>query len=150
MPNNPIPIRKISPISTPVRKKRKEKKKVKRGNVYRRTMALDRGIVAMDLSRQKKEKVPKIPLKTRIQVRFPLRDIPFEERIGQRIAPPIRNRAKAICMGEKKKERCLARISANEKMIAERSISPKPLVNNRLRIILIVSVRWNPSLLWGR
>jgi hypothetical protein len=61
-------MRKISPISTPVLKKRKEKRKAKRGKVYRRTMALDRGIMAMDLSRQKKERVPKIPLRTRIRV----------------------------------------------------------------------------------
>jgi hypothetical protein len=63
-------------------------------------MAFARGIKAMDLSRQKKEKVPKSPLKMRILVRFPFKEILLEERIGQRMIPPNKNRIKAICMIE--------------------------------------------------
>jgi hypothetical protein len=97
--------------------------------------------MAKDLIRQKKERVPKSPLSIRILVRIPLRDIPREERMGHRMKPPRKKRTKAIWVGENEEERYLIKISVKEKMIAARSISPKPLISNRLRIILIVSVR---------
>jgi hypothetical protein len=68
--------------------------------------------MAMDLSRQKKERVPKRPLKIRIQVLFPLREILLEERIGQRINPPSRKRMKPISVVENEDESDLRSVSA--------------------------------------
>ena len=102
-------------------------------------MALARGIMAMDLSRQKKDKVPKRPLKIRIPVWFPLREILLEERIGQRITPPSRKRTKPICVAVNEEERDLMRISEREKMRAESNMSQKPLVRNRLTMSAISS-----------
>jgi hypothetical protein len=95
----------------------------------------------MDFRRQKKERVPKKPLRMRIVVRFPLRDIPLEERIGQRVKPPKKKRTKAIWVGENEEERYLINISVKEKIRAANNISPKPVKKNCLRIVLILSVR---------
>jgi len=95
--------------------------------------------MAMDLSRQKKERVPKRPLKTRIPVWFPLREILLEERIGQRITPPSRKRTKPICVAVNEEERDLMRTSAKEKIRAARNISQKPLVRKRLTMSTILN-----------
>jgi hypothetical protein len=102
-------------------------------------MALAKGIMAMDLSRQKKERVPKTPLKIRIPVWFPLREILLEERIGQRITTPSRKRTKPICVAVNEEERDLMRTSAREKMRADSNMSQKPLARNCLMMFTILS-----------
>jgi hypothetical protein len=102
-------------------------------------MALANGIMAMDLIRQKKERVPKRPLKIRIPVWFPLREIPLEERVGQRMSPPNRKRTKPICVAVNEEERDLMRISAKEKIRAARNINQKPLARNRFLISTILT-----------
>jgi hypothetical protein len=95
----------------------------------------------MDLRKQKKERVPKKPLRIRILVRFPLRDIPLEARIGQRVNPPRKKRTKAIWVAENEEERYLINISVKEKIRAASNISPTPVKKNCSRIALILSVR---------
>jgi hypothetical protein len=102
-------------------------------------MALAKGIIAMDLSRQKKERVPKRPLKIRIPVWFPLREIPLEERVGQRMSPPNRKRTKLICVAVNEEERDLIRTSAREKTRAARNNTQKPLARNCLMMFTILS-----------
>jgi hypothetical protein len=63
--------------------------------------------MAMDLSKQKKDTVPKIPLRRRIRMSFPLGDIFIEERMGQRMIPPSRKRMKAISVVGRERERIL-------------------------------------------
>jgi hypothetical protein len=52
--------------------------------------------MAIERRRHRKAEVPKKPLNKSIQVWFPLIDVPVDEMIGQRIAPPIKKRKKAI------------------------------------------------------
>ena len=96
--------------------------------------------MAMALRRQKKERVPKRPLRIRTLVRFPLRDISLEERIGQRMKPPRKKRTKAIWIGGNEEERYLINISVREKVRAASNINPRPVKKSRLTIGLILSV----------
>jgi len=70
--------------------------------------------MAMDLRRQKKDKVPAAPLNKSIQVWLPLRDVPLDEMIGKRMSPPKIKRIKPISEAGNKEERDLMMISVRE------------------------------------
>ena len=59
-------------------------------------MAFDNGIMAIDLTRQKKANVPVNPRNNRYRVELPLRDSCPRASKGKRISPPSTNRKNAI------------------------------------------------------
>ena len=59
-------------------------------------MAFDNGIMAIDLTRQKKAMVPVSPLNSKTRVELPLRDSFPRAKKGKRISPPNKNRKNAI------------------------------------------------------
>jgi hypothetical protein len=75
-------------------------------------------------------------------VRHPLKDSPVDKIKGQRIAPPIRKRKKAIWPMATDEDKNLMSIFEQENKNAATAINANPLLKNKRKIILLLCSRF--------